>query len=68
MAATVTDFTEFLRPCREPTRFAIDEAVRAALDLVLPSYRHHGIATQVEASAGLWVRGFPNELTQVLLV
>ncbi len=67
MDETVHDFTHFLRPDREVKAFGVDEAVRLALQLVIPTYRHEGIDVDVEAERGLLVLGHANELAQVLL-
>lgn len=67
MSDTISDFTEFFRPDKEPLTFLVRDQVVEAVDLVAASFRHHGIAVAIEGGAGLTSTGFPNEYSQVVL-
>lgn len=67
MSDTISDFTEFFRPDKEPVTFAVRAQVAEAVDLVAASFRHHGIVVTIEGGEGLLSKGFPNEYSQVVL-
>jgi PAS domain S-box-containing protein len=67
MSSTITDFMDFFRPGKAPCRFSLAQQCRDAVQLVLPSLRHHGIAVAIEGADVVLVQGHPNECSQVLL-
>ncbi len=67
LCRTAEDFTRFLYPERSPRAFPLHAAMRTAVGLVEPTFRQAGIRLRSQVEPGLWIRGFPNELAQVLL-
>ncbi|WP_290651669.1 ATP-binding protein [Aquisalimonas sp.] len=64
---TVEDFTRFLYPQSEPGLFQVAEATRMAVNLIEPALVRAGVRVNLAVAPDLSVRGFRNELSQVLL-
>jgi signal transduction histidine kinase len=68
MSQTIDDFRNFFRPDREMTPFNLKERVCKTLVLVKDSFRLNNINVDMKAEEDLFITGFPNELSQVLLI
>ena len=67
MSTTIDDFRDFFRPDQETTRFSLKDATREALHLVEASFHNSDIDVVVEAAEDVFVEGYANEYSQVLL-
>ncbi|CAK0780095.1 two-component system, NtrC family, C4-dicarboxylate transport sensor histidine kinase DctB [Gammaproteobacteria bacterium] len=69
MSSTIDDFRNFFKPNRSKSDFLIVPIIREALSLVEASFINSNIVVELYPSfKELTVHGFPNELSQVLLV
>ncbi|TAN48830.1 MAG: GAF domain-containing sensor histidine kinase, partial [Methylococcaceae bacterium] len=67
MSTTINDFRDFFRPEKQSESFSLRQAIDGAVTLVSASFKAHGIELLVEHAEDLWIVGFPNEYSQVLL-
>jgi signal transduction histidine kinase len=67
MSSTIDDFRNFFRPGRGKAAFDLRAAVEDTVRLVEASYRNHNIEVRHSVPEGLRIRGYGNELSQVLL-
>jgi signal transduction histidine kinase len=67
MSSTIDDFREFFRPDHETARFNLVDSVREALNLVDASFHNNRVEVAVEPAPDIFVEGYPNEYSQVLL-
>lgn len=68
MNQTVRDFLTFFRPGREPQQFDLTQTVKDGLTLLENTLSSRPIELRQQLTADLQVRGYPNELVQVLMV
>jgi len=67
MSDTIDSFRNFFQSDQAETRFSLMDAVRETLGLVDASFRNHQIEVAVEADGEVYVTGYTNEFSQVLL-
>ncbi|MGE4542935.1 MAG: PocR ligand-binding domain-containing protein [Pedobacter sp.] len=67
MAATIDDFRDFFRTDQGLVPFDLQQSIRKILDLVATDLDIHGIDTAFDAEQSLYVTGYGNEFSHVLL-
>jgi two-component system C4-dicarboxylate transport sensor histidine kinase DctB len=67
MSSTVDDFRNFFKENKEQSVFLLEDSVRKALYLVQAFFEEQRIKTDIQSEGELFVKGFPNELSQVFL-
>ena len=68
MSRTIDDFRDFFRPHRDKVDFSLGKAVAQALNLTSASMRDHNIVVNThDGEEDLFVLGYPNEFSQVLV-
>jgi len=67
MSSTITDFTTFFRPNKEPVPFSLREQAEQAVQLVAPMLGRHHVEVEFEGGVEVRALGFPNEFSQVVL-
>ncbi|NEX17987.1 MAG: hypothetical protein C1943_15550 [Halochromatium sp.] len=67
MSTTISDFRNFFRPDKSAETFDLCHPVNAALDLMAASLKAHGIVVVIDLCEEVWMRGTPNEYSQVIL-
>lgn len=67
MSLTIDDFRDFFRTGQEQMLFDLKESVGKILDLFAADLERHGIETVFDAEDGLYVTGYGNEFSHVLL-
>ncbi len=68
MSTTINDFKNFFRADKTKTEFNIAQAVDECVSFVKDSYLSHNIELIVKNDKNLVLKGFRNELMQVLLI
>ena len=66
MANTIKDFTDFLKPSKENTKFDLAEAIHMVLDLMEVSLKYNQISINVDVEPGIRILGLYNEFAHVL--
>lgn len=66
MANTIKDFTDFLKPSKENTKFDLAEAIHMVLDLMEVSLKYNQISINVDVEPGMRILGLYNEFAHVL--
>ena len=66
MADTIKDFTDFLKPSKENTKFDLAEAIHMVLDLMEVSLKYNQISINVDVEPGMRILGLYNEFAHVL--
>jgi PAS domain S-box-containing protein len=67
MSQTIDVFRGFYRPDKEKKVFNIKDSIDQALAFIVPAFRYHSIAVEIDIDPGLTAFGYPKEYTQVLL-
>ncbi len=67
MSSTISDFTDFLRPTKNPIRFSLRVQAEEAIRLLKPNVASHGLRVEVDGSKKIKSMGYPNEFSHVLL-
>ncbi|HCA27784.1 MAG TPA: hypothetical protein DEP05_09150 [Betaproteobacteria bacterium] len=67
MSSTIDDFRNFFRPNREKIHFNVMKVVDETVALTQSSFDHQNIVIRHQEMRDIWVDGYPNELSQVLL-
>jgi C4-dicarboxylate-specific signal transduction histidine kinase len=67
MSLTIDDFRDFFRTGQEQMLFDLKESIGKILDLFAADLERHGIETVFDAEDGLYVTGYGNEFSHVLL-
>lgn len=67
ISATIDDFNNFISQKKTLQQFSINDAVRRAVNFMLPALRKKGIAVQWEETEEVRAEGFPAEYTQAFL-
>ena len=67
MSSTIGDFQNFFNPDKEKVAFPARRQIQRAVALVDASFEAGRVRIQVDAPAEVWILGFPNEFSQVLL-
>ena len=67
MSNTIDDFRNFFRDDKQKSAISVIDLVNRTLELVSAGFRHHDIATDIEARGGVTAFGYPNEYSQVIL-
>lgn len=66
MVNTIKDFTDFLKPSKENTKFDLSKSIHMVLDLMEVSLKYNQISTKVDVEPGIRIQGFHNEFSHVL--
>jgi PAS domain S-box-containing protein len=67
MAQTIDIFRGFYRPDKEKIVFNIKDSIDQSLAFIMPAFRFHSIAVELDVDPGLTAFGNPKEYAQVLL-
>ena len=67
MSQTIDDFRHYFRPDREKTDFKVSETAAKTLEFVRDNFMNQGIGIEVVVKGDPVIRGYSNELAQVLL-
>jgi len=67
MSSTIDDFRNFFHPDHAPSRFNLKDSIQEALHLMEASFRNNEIRVELDAAEDIYVEGFANEYSQVLL-
>jgi len=67
MSQTIDDFRNFFRPDREKTSFDIKKLILKTISLIEASFISQNISITKKLEDELFVSGYPNEFSQVLL-
>ncbi|WP_333878054.1 PAS domain S-box protein [Methylobacter sp.] len=67
MSQTIDDFRNFFQPDKEKTDFSVNQLIQQTINLVGDSFKHHQIKLVAEADGEVWINGYPNEFSQVIL-
>jgi signal transduction histidine kinase len=65
MSSTIEDFRGFFSPDKAVQQFALRDSIQSTLSLVKPALK--GLEVMLEEGQGVVVRGYANELVQVLV-
>jgi signal transduction histidine kinase len=66
MADTIKDFTDFLKPSKENTKFDLAESIHLVLDLMEVSLKYNQISIKVDLEPDIRIMGLHNEFAHVL--
>jgi signal transduction histidine kinase len=66
MADTIKDFTDFLKPNRESTKFNLTESINLALALMEASLKYNNITVELNIDENIMLTGYQNEFSHVL--
>jgi PAS domain S-box-containing protein len=67
MSSTITDFSTFFRPNKEPSDFSLKAQTEEAIRLMALQPSPQGLTFELEGGDQVWAKGFPNESSQVVL-
>lgn len=67
MSSTVDDFRNFFKENKEQSVFLLEDSMRRALYLVQAFFEEQRIKIDINNESELFVKGYPNELSQVFL-
>jgi two-component system CheB/CheR fusion protein len=67
MSQTIDDFRNFFRPDKEKTPFKINDAIARTIPLIEGSFREQRITIATDAPDDIFIHGYPNEYSQVIL-
>jgi len=67
MSTTIDDFRNFFRPHKEVEKFSVTNAIKDAISLVSASFSNNNIDIAFEACTDVFIMGFSNEFSQVLI-
>ena len=68
MSQTIDDFRNFFKPDKESSLFSVDEPILNAVKLLRPSFEQRQILLETDLEKDIVVKGFGNELGQVLVI
>ncbi len=67
MSQTIVDFQNFFSPTKQKERFCIADSIKQTLPILEGSLERAGIEVKLDLQSGLFVYGYPNEFSQVIL-
>ena len=67
MSQTIDDFRNFYKEDREKIEFKIENAIQNAVKIIEASVKHNGIDMEISADESISYKGYPNQLSQVIL-
>ncbi len=67
MSQTIDDFRNFYKEDREKIEFKIENAIQNAVKIIEASVKHNGIDMEISADESINYKGYPNQLSQVIL-
>ena len=67
LSRTIDDFMDFTRPEKEKCLFSVNEIVAKTVALIGELFKDQNIEILTDAAGNPEIRGYPNELSQVLL-
>ena len=67
MSQTIDDFRNYFKPNKESKVFSINAAILNAIKLLKPVFDQHKILIKFDAKEEVFIKGFSNDLGQVLI-
>lgn len=67
MSRTIDDFRNFFKPNRSAEEFSLKKSVLYSMQLVKEYYAKAGIEMYLNCSSDIYVTGYPNEFSQVIM-
>ncbi|RQW77167.1 MAG: PAS domain S-box protein, partial [Geobacter sp.] len=67
LSQTIDDFSNFAVPDKEKRQFRVEEVISKSLSLVQESFVSQCIKVETNTAQDLWINGYANEFSQVLL-
>ncbi|SFV57227.1 PUTATIVE TWO-COMPONENT SENSOR [hydrothermal vent metagenome] len=67
MDTTVADFQNFFSPSKSKSKFYLGETIQSLIGLVKEDYIVSNITLEVEVNDEVWIEGYANEYSQVIL-
>ena len=67
MSQTIDDFRNFFRPDKEMITFKVNDVVIRTVALIEGSFREQQIEIDLRANDSIFIHGYPNEYSQVVL-
>lgn len=67
MSQTIDDFRNFFKQDKDRHAFSVSQVIRRTLSFMETSLRYANVTVHIETDEDIVLRGFPNELSQVLL-
>jgi two-component system CheB/CheR fusion protein len=67
MSQTIDDFRNFFRPDKEKVLFKANDIVAKAVSLIEGSFREQRVNIEILAEEDIFIYGYPNEYSQVIL-
>ena len=67
MSQTIDDFRNFYKDDKEKVEFNINQSIKNALNIIEASIKHNGIQIKTKMETEYTYKGYPNQLSQVIL-
>jgi signal transduction histidine kinase len=67
MSHTIDDFRNFFQPNKMVEEFTLIHSINTTLELISASLKNHNIMIHIDVDETIHIKGYPNELSQVLL-
>jgi signal transduction histidine kinase len=67
MSMTIDDFRKFFKPDKKKIEFSLNKIVKYSLSLFEASFHYHNISVKVKEKDEVFIVGFPNEYSQVII-
>ncbi|KJU86526.1 integral membrane sensor signal transduction histidine kinase [Candidatus Magnetobacterium bavaricum] len=67
MSNTIDDFRNFFKQTKDKSSFSLRDVISETLAIVNTSLKFHNIAVTVTGNDDIYITGFPNEYSQVIL-
>ncbi len=67
MSQTIDDFRNFYKDDKEKVEFNINQSIKNALNIIEASIKHNGIQIKTKMETEYIYKGYPNQLSQVIL-
>ncbi len=67
MSQTIDDFRNFYKEDKEKIEFKLENAIQNAVKIIEASVKHNGINMEINADKSISYKGYPNQLSQVIL-
>ncbi len=67
MSQTIDDFRNFYKNDKERVEFGIKSSIKNAVNIIEASIKHNGIKMSINTQENISYKGYPNQLSQVIL-
>ncbi|MBF0316738.1 MAG: PAS domain S-box protein [Nitrospirae bacterium] len=67
MSNTIDDFRNFFKQTKDKSSFSLKNIITETLAIVNASFKFHGITVTIKDNEDIYIIGFPNEYSQVIL-